>query len=176
GLLIAAIPAARDHVLPLVFVAGLVTFAVAMRWDMSDRERLTRRSDVAFWLHLAAAPMIVHPVFSSLGLIGGGEPALWRAGVALLLYVGLALVALAVDRRALLVSALVYVLAAMAQVFNHFGSLNLSFAFTALLIGSALLLLSAFWHRTRSALVRALPGDLRARLPVIDRDLVPMPL
>jgi hypothetical protein len=27
--------------------------------------RITRRSDVAFWLHLLAAPMIVHPVFTA---------------------------------------------------------------------------------------------------------------
>ena len=35
-------------ILPLVLMAGLATFAVAMRWDMSDRARTTRRSDVAF--------------------------------------------------------------------------------------------------------------------------------
>lgn len=175
GLLLWAIPAVRDHVLALVFVAGLGTFAFAMWWDMSDRERRTRRSDVAFWLHLAAAPMIVHPVFSSLGLLGREDGNVAQAGVALLLYVGLGLVALAIDRRALLVSALVYVLFAMARLFDQLGSLNLSFAFTALIIGSALLLLSAFWHPTRSALIGALPEGLRARLPVTGRTAIPQP-
>ncbi len=47
-----------------LLVIGLVVFAVALRFDMSDRERLTRRSDCAFWLMLAAAPLIVHPVVS----------------------------------------------------------------------------------------------------------------
>ena len=42
----------------LMFVAGLGVFAFAMRWDLQDPERITRRSDVAFWLHLAAAPLI----------------------------------------------------------------------------------------------------------------------
>lgn len=173
GLLLAAIPAVRDYILPLVFLAGLAIFALAMWWDVSDRARTTRRSDVAFWLHLSAAPMIVHPIFSGLGLIDGGDPGPERAVVALALYIALAFVALVVDRRALLVSALAYVLVAMASLFNSFGSLNLSFAFTALVVGSALLLLSAFWHRTRSALVRLLPGEWRDRLPVIDRDLSP---
>ena len=43
-------------------------FALALRWDMSDPQRKTRRADVAFWLHLAAAPLIVHPAFSMLGM------------------------------------------------------------------------------------------------------------
>lgn len=50
-------------VFALVFAAGLCVWAVAMRWDISDRERITRRSDVAFWLHLLAAPMM--PIRSS---------------------------------------------------------------------------------------------------------------
>src|SRR2546430_3225670 len=47
-----------------LFRSGMFLFA--MWWDGSDRARLTRRSDVAFWLHLLAAPMIVHPVFTLL--------------------------------------------------------------------------------------------------------------
>ena len=35
-----------------------------MSFDISDRERLTRRADCAFWLHLLAAPLIVHSVVS----------------------------------------------------------------------------------------------------------------
>jgi hypothetical protein len=36
-------------------------------------------------------------------------------------------------------------------------------------IGSALLLLSAFWQSARRAIVRPLPSSLQARLPVVDR-------
>jgi len=39
-----------------LFFLGLGVFAFAMRWDMSDPTRTTRRSDVAFWLHLLASP------------------------------------------------------------------------------------------------------------------------
>ena len=153
-------PGLREFFLPLVFLAGIALFCLAMWWDAGDRERKTRRSDVAFWLHLAAAPLIVHPAFS---MLGGGE--LGRAGLAVAIYLGLALVALAVDRRALLVSALFYVLYAMSALFKAAGSLNESFALTALIIGSALLLLSAFWHHARRRVVALLPAGIRARLP-----------
>ncbi|MEA3039890.1 MAG: hypothetical protein QOE79_2403, partial [Sphingomonadales bacterium] len=36
-------------------------------------------------------------------------------------------------------------------------------------IGSALLLLSAFWHSARRAVVRPLPAGLQAKLPLLDR-------
>jgi hypothetical protein len=45
-------------------------------------------------------------------------------------------------------------------------------ALTALVIGSALLTLSAFWTPIRSALVEKLPAELQGRLPVSGR-LVP---
>ncbi len=167
----AAVLPAIDHdhpeqiLLPLVFVAGLGVFAFAMRWDMSDRARETRRSDVAFWLHLLAAPMIAHPLFNWLGVTEGRNiTALSAAGV-LAIYVLMGLVALAVDRRALLVSALAYVLVAMTWLFREFGMVELNVAITGLVIGSALLSLSAFWSPIRRAIVAQLPGGIQARLP-----------
>jgi hypothetical protein len=153
-------------ILPLIFVAGLGVFAYAMRWDISDRARETRRSDVAFWLHLLAAPMIAHPLFNWLGVTDGSEIGAGSAAGVLVIYVAMALVALAVDRRALLVSALAYVLIALTWLFDEFGAVELNLALTALVIGSALLTLSAFWTPIRSALVVKLPGALQGRLPV----------
>ena len=88
-----------------------------------------------------------------------------HAGAAVAIYFVLAVVALAIDRRAVLVSALFYVLYAISALFRAAGSLNESFALTALIIGSALLLLSAFWHPVRTRILGALPGAIRARLP-----------
>src|SRR3546814_10333745 len=64
-----------DGTLPmvLVLIAGLGVFTLAMWWDRSDRVRQTRRSDVAFWIHLLAAPMIAHPIFHLLGVTDGGN-------------------------------------------------------------------------------------------------------
>lgn len=152
--------------LPMVLVAGLAIFGWAMRWDMSDRARETRRSDVAFWLHLLAAPMIAHPIFHWLGVNEGEAIGAGAAVGVLAIYVLMGLVALAIDRRALLVSALAYVLAALTYLFREFGMVELNVALTALVIGSALLCLSAFWSPIRSRLVEQLPGSMRAMVPV----------
>jgi uncharacterized membrane protein len=147
---------------------GIATFLFAMWWDGSDRKRETRRSDVAFWLHLLAAPLMVHPIFWLLGLTEGNASTL-DAFAVILLYVVIGMVALAIDRRALLVSALAYVLYALNMLFREYGAVELSVALTALVIGSALLLLSAFWANARRAVVKPLPEGLRERLPVLDR-------
>ncbi len=49
------------------------------------------------------------------------------------------------------------------------GSVKLSVALTALIIRSALLLLSAFWHSARRSVVKTLPAGIGSKLPVIDR-------
>lgn len=158
----------RDVILGFVLLLGVGIFLFAMWWDSSDRARLTRRSDVAFWLHLLAAPMIVHPVFTLLGL-NDGNANLAEGLIVILLYVAMGITALAIDRRALLVSALAYVLWALSDLFRRFGAVELNVALTALIIGSALLLLSAFWHQARTAIVRPLPDGLKDRLPILDR-------
>ena len=160
-----------DILLGFALLLGIGVFLFAMSWDSSDPKRETRRSDVAFWLHLLAAPLIVHPVFVLLGLTDGTANA-GEAVTVLLLYVALGLTALAIDRRALLVSALAYVLYALNSLFETYGAVELSFALTALVIGSALLLLSAFWHSARKAVVGTLPAGLRAKLPVVDRPVL----
>ena len=172
GLLIAALGPhaddAKNIILGFVLALGIGVFLFAMWWDGSDRARLTRRSDVAFWLHLLAAPMIVHPIFTFMGVTNGAVAPV-EGVVVIVLYLLLGVTALAIDRRALLVSALAYVLWALAELFKRFGAVELNVALTALVIGSALLLLSAYWHQARAAIVRPLPGGLRDRLPLIDR-------
>jgi len=158
----------RDIMLVATLLLGVGVFLFAMRWDASDQARVTRRSDVAFWLHLLAAPMIVHPVFTLLGL-NDGNATIGEGLIVVALYVVLAIAALAIDRRALLVSALAYVLYALTELFKQIGAVELSVAFTALLIGSALLLLSAYWHQARRLIVSRLPGNLTERLPHLDR-------
>jgi uncharacterized membrane protein YfcA len=174
GLLIAVVgdpDQYKNLILGIVLVLGIGVFLFAMRWDASDPARLTRRSDVAFWLHLLAAPMIAHPIFALLGLTTGSV-SIGEGLIVALLYVLFGLTALAIDRRALLVSALAYVLFALNELFKQFGAIELNVALTALVIGSSLLLLSAFWHQAREAVVKPLPDGLRAKLPVVDRPMV----
>ncbi|MEQ8311405.1 MAG: hypothetical protein RIA72_11985 [Sphingopyxis sp.] len=160
-----------DGTLPmvLVLIAGFGVFTLAMWWDKSDRLRQTRRSDVAFWLHLLAAPMIAHPIFHLLGVTEGDNIGSGAAVMVVAIYVLFGLIALAIDRRALLVSALAYVLFALTQLFNQFGAVELNVALTAFVIGSALLLLSAFWQNARATVVGLLPANIAGQLPATTR-------
>lgn len=163
-LLLWGFPRARESLNAIMLLGGLLVFAQAMVWDMRDPPRHTRRSDVAFWLHLLASPLIVHPIFACVG-ITEGSAGLDEAALVLLLYLLLGLVALVVDRRALLVSALFYVLYAFSELLKEFGMVGLNMAVTGFVIGSALLLLSAFWHASRALLLRHLPANWRRKLP-----------
>ncbi|MDQ7015898.1 MAG: hypothetical protein Q9N68_05910 [Gammaproteobacteria bacterium] len=164
--LLALFPELKNIMLLLVFVAGLLLFALAMRWDASDTLRQTRRSDVAFWLHLAAAPLLVHPIFALLGVLDQEGGVLQALSVGLL-YLLIALVSISIDRRALMVSALVYVLYAITLLLREYGVVSLSFAFAALTIGGGLLVLSAFWHRCREWVLPFYPKKMRAYFPAL---------
>ena len=156
-------PETRSWASSLSFIAGITIFALAIKWDATDTLRQTRRSDVAFWLHLLAAPLLVHPVFASLGVFSG-QPMPVQAVSVLALYVAIALISLSIDRRALMVSALAYVLYTFSALLEQFGVVSLSFAITALVIGSALLVLSAFWHPSRAFVLRLFPVAIQNRL------------
>lgn len=167
------IPTAGAFTNTLTLVAGLATFAYAMRWDLNDPTRTTRRADVAFWLHLLAAPLIVQPIFAVLHVLGGIMPPvdteLERGAIAIALYFLLIFVALITDRRAILASALIYIVAALDGVFRAAGVLSPSLAVIGLAIGAGLLLLSAFWNQSRASTfhILNLPPNLRSRLPPI---------
>ena len=150
----------------IVLVFGLLIFGLAMYWDSKDTKRQTRSSDVAFWLHLISAPMIVHPIFTSLGVLDGNN-GLVISLVVLALYVLLALISIAVDRRAIMVSALVYVIYTFSTLMETYGMVTYSFAVTGLCIGSALLLLSAYWHGCRKQVLKVMPEQVLVKLPVL---------
>ncbi len=161
----AAIVIAPNALLVLTLIAGLCIFALAMTFDARDRARVTRWSDVAFWLHLLAAPMVVHPVFALAGLLNG-SPAPGAAIAVIAVYALLTIVALAIDRRALLVSALGYVIYAIQALVTAGGALDISLALTALVIGGFLVLLSAAWRPIRARIIALLPTTVTTRLPV----------
>ena len=167
AILVAAVPQplAGALLLPLVFVLGAVCFGIAMDFDSRDPARVTRWSDVAFWLHLLAAPAIVHPVFAMTGVMRA-TPSTGAALFVVLVYAALTLVALAIDRRALLVSALFYVIFAIRSLVASGASVSLSGALTALVIGGFLVMLSAAWRPIRARVLAVLPARLTQRLPV----------
>lgn len=149
---------------PACMLVGISVFIFAMRWDSADINRQTRKSDVAFWLHLLAAPLIIHPVFQMLGVLSG-KIYLLQALIVLMLYLLIATVSLLIDRRALMVSALGYVVYVFSSLINDIGSVSAGFGITSFVIGSALLMLSAYWHKCRSLVLGFIPDSFKKYLP-----------
>lgn len=149
----------------ILLLAGLGVFLFAMRWDVSDRERRTRRSDTAFWLHVLAAPLLVHPLAGFTGAgFGFATPA---APIPLLgLFLALAVVAIVVDRRALLVSGLAYFGGSILVLIREVGwSGETVGAVTLGLVGASILLLSIAWTPLRDLLLTFVPASVRAFVP-----------
>ena len=162
----------------VLLVCGFAVFAAAMAFDTSDRERLTRRADCAFWLHLLAAPLIVH---SLIELVWARTPGVGRlastltaeSAVAIALIVAvLATIAVITDRRALLVSALTYLGVvigyAIANTIGQQGA-DKSFVFFATLVvlGALVLALGVGWQPMRRLLLSLLSPALANRLPPV---------
>jgi len=153
-----------DWILVVIFCCGILTFLFAMYWDASDRKRVTNRTDTAFWLHLLAAPLIIHPVFLSVGILNGDE-SVSSIAVIIALYIVMSLISIIIDRRAFMVSSLVYVLYAISSLMSMYGDVGTNFAITGMAIGAALLLLSALWHPVRGMIVAVLPNAIKQFVP-----------
>jgi hypothetical protein len=154
----------------LVLVCGVAIFALAMRFDGADPERVTRRTDIAFWLHLLAAPMIVHPVITYLVTDASGVEISGAIAVLAVFFV-FSFVAVAIDRRAMLVSGLVYAGVALGSLLRHTGLTDLTLPATLLALGIFVLLLSAGWRPLRRAVLLLFPSPLARRLPSPLRNL-----
>lgn len=165
GLVAAAAPGGIEAAInPVLMVCGLCVFALAMRFDISDPQRLTRRTDIAFWLHLLAAPLIVHPLIRGF-IWPDGAPGEASALPMLAVFAGLGVVAVLIDRRALLVSGLAYAGIAFASLIKVSGFAGSSTPLTLFILGAFILLLSALWHPLRRAVLAVLPARLARRLP-----------
>ncbi len=154
----------KEHPVLTFLPLGLAIFGLAMWFDMSDLKRQTRRTDIAFWLHLLAAPIIVHPILLSMT---ADTTSLSGAGQVVAVFLVLAIVALVVDRRAILVSSLIYLAYAAGTLIAAAGIGSSSPAVSALAVGAVVLMLSAAWRPLRRAFMGLLPAALRARLPAV---------
>ena len=163
ALSISIFPETKDYLLPILLIFGIITFILAMFWDYADIHRVTYKSDVAFWLHLVSAPLIIHPIFGMLGVLDGNE-SIGTLIIVIILYVFMSLLSIAIDRRAFMVSSVAYVLYAISSILETYGDIGYNFALTGVLIGATLLLLSAFWHQARSALLNLLPESINKYL------------
>jgi hypothetical protein len=153
--------------LAILLLCGVAVFSVAMSFDLSDRLRATRRSDCAFWLHVLAAPLLVH---SLVGLVSNNsfKPDNFTAIMIFVIALLLTIVALIIDRRALLVSALVYVGSAIGFALSN-AVVDASFIMIATLVilGALVLALGVGWAPLRRRVVSVLPAKIVARLPPV---------
>lgn len=163
------IPAAAQSLITLA--CGLIVFAAAMTFDISDRDRVTRRADCAFWLHLLAAPLIVHSLISLVtpSILNMNIP----IALAILLIVGvLTVVAITIDRRALLVSALAYIGVLIAYALNggldaQRGSDGYIFFVTLIILGTLIVTIGVAWLPLRRRILPLLSPALLNRLPPV---------
>lgn len=155
---------------PLYLVLGLLLFAAGVLFDARDPMRATRFSDNGFWLHFAAAPLILNGALGLLTqvLIGGpiafagSASALVNSGAAaaplavatLAVVALLGFVSLLINRRAPLVSALLTTGIAIGILMNAIGLGAGALAATTLIVlGGFVLVLGAGWHVMRRALL-----------------------
>jgi hypothetical protein len=142
---------------------GIAIFAAAMAFDARDRHRLTQRTDIAFWLHLLAAPLIVHPVVYP--ILKETDLATTGAAAIISIFTVLCLVALTVDRRALLVSSLLYLGYASSKLLSWSGLAIGNAAVAVLIVGATVLALSVAWQPMRRLVLQLLPSAVRGLVP-----------
>jgi hypothetical protein len=148
----------------IIFFCGLAVFAFAMQFDMTDPERRTRRTDIAFWLHLLAAPLIVHSLTK--GLVTDASKLDPRTAVAIItVFLVLSFVAVLIDRRAMLVSGLSYAGVAFWALIRQAGISDMTIPLTFLALGAFVLLLSAGWQPLRAGILSIVPRTLARYLP-----------
>jgi hypothetical protein len=151
----------------LQLVLGLLLFVAGVTFDARDPARATRMSDNGFWLHFAAAPLILNGAFGLisrafgepilLARLGGSidnETAAAQAAVTLLVVIALGLLSLLINRRVLIVSALLTTGVAIGVLLNAVGLGAGSLAAATLItLGAFVLILGAGWHAVRRALL-----------------------
>jgi len=173
--------------LPALYLAlGLLLFAAGVWFDARDPARVSRYSDNGFWLHFAAAPLILGGSFGLIGQAFGasGAAAMGGAGhlvtsaaaeggnavaqsfVTLLVVFVLGFVSVLINRRVLIVSALLTTGVAIGVILNEFGLGAGALAASVLVVlGGFVLVLGAGWHGLRRSLLGWVkPGGAWARI------------
>ncbi len=153
------------------FVGALGLFTAAMIYDVADPARRTRQSDVAFWLHLAAAPALLYAMLSFIFLrTASGE---WwgettspgDAAAVLAIVVVFMVIGLVIDRRAFVTSGLLSLGLAIWTILQR-GGIDFGdyFSVTVLAVGVVVLMVGIFWQALRRTVLSVLPGSITRHL------------
>lgn len=169
----AQVKEAWRSLLYLPLLCGLLIFATGVALDLKDRQRETVWSDCAFWLHIVSAPLLVHPLFvlatGQNVLFDNNEPSASATVILLAMIAVFFYIALAIDRRSLLVPSL-----------GYFGTIGIyylvntatqatgipSFAVILAVIGALIVVFGAGWQRIRALVVgTTMPHLVLNKLP-----------
>jgi hypothetical protein len=153
---------------------SLIAFCAAMYFDVRDRQRLTRRSDVAFWLHLGAAPALLNSALS-LALWNTKSGSYWlqnlsvgQSAIALVLITLFMMTGIAIDRRAFVTAGILslgYAISTLMKGVNF--ETNDLFAISALAVGIIVLVIGIGWLPIRARVVGMLPNAIRDMVPPV---------
>lgn len=161
---------------PLIFVVlGLVIFTVAFWFDSRDTRRQSHLSDNAFWLYLLASPLMVHGIMVSFLL----SEQSWLQSInkeffMLVFFACFFLLALLIDRRAILVSTQLYVIYALSQLFkNNINSTEDVMIYILAGLGLFVIYFGTYWYKTRRIIFGFVEGTVLSRYipPLTTRDL-----
>ena len=158
----------------IIGLGGLSLFSAAMWFDLKDPLRNSTRSDCGFWLHLIAAPMLTHavlwdshPAITNLQKAFGATPVINSGMVIAIFFILFGIIALIINRRALLVSSLGYVGSVIAY---GIWQLNLpagaSTSVVLLVIAALILTFGVGWKPLRRLVFKLMPqGKYLDNLP-----------
>lgn len=169
------------HPLMLGLFLGIfaaLVFGTALKFDFADRLRLTRRSDVAFWMHLAAAPAILYTILAFVYLNGdqgwfASSTSIYQAAAIVIAVLALMLIGIVLDRRAFVTSGLLSFGYAFKVILTEGGFEKLvssadTLAFVILLaIGVIVLSLGIGWQPFRRLVVGTMPKPAQDLVPPI---------
>jgi len=151
---------------PVIFaILGIMIFMAAMWFDAQDTQRKSHLSDSAFWLHLLASPLIVHGIMASI-LISDQA---WIKSlnieiIILTFFTGFFLLALLVDRRAMLISTQLYMIYALTQLLhNQLSSGENITIYILMVLGLFIIFFGTYWYKTRQLLFGFLSDSLISR-------------
>ncbi|WP_298259419.1 hypothetical protein [uncultured Litoreibacter sp.] len=142
-------------------IFGVIAFIAALRFDLQDPHRVSRKSASAFWLHILAAPALVNTLVMSNYQMGGTI----GTSLAIVVLALFTLLAVIIDRRSFLTAGLVYMGLLLASAIRETGT-DWAPVVTMLVLGLFVTSLGAFWTQARAWLLGLLPNfPGKQRLP-----------
>ncbi|VAW59885.1 hypothetical protein MNBD_GAMMA11-1939 [hydrothermal vent metagenome] len=134
---------------PFTFaIFGVLVFATALWFDSRDTKRLSHLSDNAFWLHLLAGPLMVHGLMVT--MLTSEQTWLGAEWLIIAFFCGFFLLALLIDRRAILISTQLYMIYALTKLFqNKLTGIEDIMVYILIVLGMFVIYFGAYWYKTR---------------------------